>query len=70
MATPTVTYSTVTTVLQISDYGNGKFEINEIKSDEASFPDMHSGNRKQIEFPVPIPGTAVRSASINDENRQ
>ena len=63
MASPTVTYSTLTTVLQITDYGHGKFEIKEIKSDEASFPDLHSGNRKQIEFPLPVPTVAVRICS-------
>jgi len=68
MASPTVTYSTLTTVLQISDYGNGKYDIKEIKADEASFPDLHSGNRKQVEFPLPIPTMNVRSAGINAKN--
>lgn len=66
MASPTVTYSTVTTVLKISDYGDGKVEIDEIKSDETTIPDLHSGNRKQIDFPLPVPGLMVRSAGIVD----
>ncbi len=67
MGSPTVNYSTVTTVLQISDYGNGKYEIKEIKADEAVLPDLHSANRKQIEFPLPIPAAAVRFAGIRDQ---
>ncbi|KAL9078217.1 MAG: hypothetical protein Q9157_002870 [Trypethelium eluteriae] len=59
MASPTTTLSTLTTVLETKDLGNGKYEVKEIPSDEASFPDLHSGNRKQIEFPLPIPGFAV-----------
>ena len=66
MASPTLTYSTVTTVLKISDYGDGKVEIDEIKSDEATIPDLHSGIRKQIDFPLPVPGLMVRSAGIVD----
>jgi len=67
MGSPTVNYSTVTTVLQISDYGNGKYEIKEVKADEAVLPDLHSANRKQIEFPLPIPAMAVRFAGIRDQ---
>lgn len=67
MASPTVTYSTVTTVLKISDYGDGKYEIAEVKADEASLPDLHSGNRKQIEFPLPVPGLAVRPTGLYGE---
>ncbi|KAL2038426.1 hypothetical protein N7G274_008765 [Stereocaulon virgatum] len=59
MGSPKVTYSTVTSVLKVSDYGDGKVEIAEIPSDEASFPGLHSGNRKQIELPLPIPALAV-----------
>ena len=66
MASPNVTYSTVTTVLKISDYGDGKVEIDEVKSDETSIPDLHGGNRKQIDFPLPVPGIVVRSAGIID----
>ncbi len=66
MASPRVTVSTVTTVVESTDFGNGKFEIKEIKSDEASFPSLHSGNRKQFEQQLPVPGLAVRSAGIND----
>ena len=67
MASPTVTYSTVTTVLKISDYGNGKYEIAEVKADEASLPDLHSGNRKQIDFPLPVPGLAIRLTGLYGE---
>ena len=59
MAQPKVTYSTITTVLEIKDYGDGKYEITEVPSDEASFPDLHSGNRKQFDFPLPLPGFSV-----------
>ena len=65
MASPTVTYSTITTVLKISDYGDGKYDIKEVTSDEASIPGLHSANRKQIEFPLPVPTMAVRPARMN-----
>ena len=64
---PTVTTTTVTTVLQTTDYGNGKYEVKEIKADEIAIPELHSGNRKQIDFPLPVPGLAVKNDSIEDE---
>lgn len=51
--------STVTTVISVKDLGNGKYELNEIESDPFAPPDMHSGNRQQIDFGLPIPGLAV-----------
>ena len=59
-SSPNVTYSTITTVLEISDHGDGKYEIKELKSDEAVLPDLHGANRKQIEIPLPVPLLAVR----------
>ncbi|KAG8534093.1 uncharacterized protein KY384_000936 [Bacidia gigantensis] len=54
MASPTVTYSTITTVVAITDYGNGKYEVKEVPADEASFPGLHSGNRKEISIQLPF----------------
>ena len=61
---PTVTTTTVTTVLQTTDFGDGKYEVKELKADEIAIPELHSGNRKQIDFPLPVPGLAVRNDSI------
>ncbi|KAI9682578.1 MAG: hypothetical protein M1822_006876 [Bathelium mastoideum] len=66
MASPTKTVSTVTTVFEVLDYGNGKYEINEIKSDEAVFSDLHSGNRKRIDFPLPMGFAIVGYYDIDD----
>lgn len=63
-----LTYSTVTTVIAISDYGNCKYDIKEVAADEPSFPELHSGNRKQIEFSLPVPGLAVRLVDKSDED--
>lgn len=42
------TVSTVTTVIETKDLGDGKYEVKEIKSDEISPPDLHSGNIKEF----------------------
>ncbi|KAI9656853.1 MAG: hypothetical protein M1821_003492 [Bathelium mastoideum] len=67
MSSPTKTISTVTTIFEVLDSGNGKYEINEIKSDEAVFPDLHSGNRKEIDIKLPAGLAIVGYYDIDDE---
>lgn len=51
---------TLTSVYSLKALGDGQFELNEIRSDEFSPPDFHSGNRKTFDVTLPIPGAKVR----------
>ena len=53
------TVSTVTTVIEVKDLGDGKYELNEIQSDPFVPPEVHSNNRKQVDVPLPVPGLGV-----------
>ncbi|KAF4951610.1 hypothetical protein FGADI_7386 [Fusarium gaditjirri] len=53
------TVSTVTTVIEVKDLGDGKYELNEIQSDPFVPPETHSNNRKQVDVPLPVPGLGI-----------
>ena len=59
IADKTTTVSTITTVVETKDLGEGKYELNEIQSDPFVPPETHSNNRKQVDVPLPVPGLGV-----------
>lgn len=59
MTEPTTSTSTITTVIQIKDYGLGKYELKEIESDLANFLEYDDGDFKRVKYPLPLPGFEV-----------
>jgi hypothetical protein len=53
------TVNTVTSVIEVKDHGNGKYELNEIKSDPFVTPEAHSSSREHVDVPLPVPGLGV-----------
>jgi hypothetical protein len=43
---------TNTTVLKSEKVSDGEWKITEIKSDPPAEPDLHSGNRKELQFDI------------------
>jgi len=64
MAAPTTSFYTLTTVLEVKDFGDGRYEVKEVQADEAIIPDLHGGNWMQLDIPLPVPGVAVSVSTV------
>ena len=54
MATPSTQVFTTTTVFQTEKVTDGEWKISEIKSDPPPQQDLHSGNRKELQFDLAL----------------
>lgn len=61
-------FYTLTSVIEVKDIGDGKFELSEVQADEAPLPDLHSGNRKTFDYGLPVPGLKVSRSWVNNKN--